>query len=47
MVREYTAFTETLKEQKCPYCGQEAGNLILHQFKCEDLYRNRFIQENI
>ena len=32
---------------KCPYCDQEVGNIVLHQFKCPSLYYDPYIIKNI
>ena len=42
ITRKYQAFIATEKFQKCPYCNESEGNVILHQFKCYQLYRDSY-----
>ena len=43
MTRRYVKFINTSYEQRCPYCNKENGNLIFHQFKCEQLFKDVFV----
>ena len=40
ITRQYTVFIKTPEEMKCPYCHKQVGNIILHQFKCSQLFQD-------